>query len=171
MPICTDFFFFFFLIHIFSVHSAVCRFPHRWKESSGMNTLTRIWLMRTWTVSTIPMWLQGLVSWMLTTVKWWQFSQSNCHSTIGTRQTEYHEAVPSLANVQSHFVILSLSSADGGMMAALSSVDGGRPPWYRPQIICLVVCLLVACLTSQQQASVSRGRICTDNFTSCHTEI
>ena len=34
-----------------------------------------------------------------------------------------------------------------------------------------VCCLLVACLTSQQYASVSQGRICTDNFTCCHTEI
>ena len=34
-----------------------------------------------------------------------------------------------------------------------------------------VVCWLVGCLTSQQQASVSQGRICTDNFTCCHTEI
>ena len=33
------------------------------------------------------------------------------------------------------------------------------------------VCLLVDCLTSQQQASVSQGRICSDNFTCCHTEI
>ena len=33
------------------------------------------------------------------------------------------------------------------------------------------VCLLVGCLTSQQQASVSRGRVCSDNFTCCHTEI
>ena len=32
-------------------------------------------------------------------------------------------------------------------------------------------CLSVACLTSQQQASVSQGRICSDNFTCCHTEI
>ena len=31
--------------------------------------------------------------------------------------------------------------------------------------------LLVGCLTSQQQASVSQGRICLDNFTCCHTEI
>ena len=31
--------------------------------------------------------------------------------------------------------------------------------------------LLVACLTSQQHASVSQGRICSDNFTCCHTEI
>ena len=33
------------------------------------------------------------------------------------------------------------------------------------------VCLLVACFTSQQHASVSRGRICLDNFACCHTEI
>ena len=31
--------------------------------------------------------------------------------------------------------------------------------------------LLVGCLTSQHQASVSQGRICSDNFTCCHTEI
>ena len=29
----------------------------------------------------------------------------------------------------------------------------------------------VGCLTSQQQASVSQGQICLDNFTCCHTEI
>ena len=33
------------------------------------------------------------------------------------------------------------------------------------------VCLLVGCLTSQQQASVSQGRTCTDNSTCCHPEI
>ena len=31
--------------------------------------------------------------------------------------------------------------------------------------------LFVGCLTSQQQASASQGRICSDNFTCCHTEI
>ena len=31
--------------------------------------------------------------------------------------------------------------------------------------------LFVGCLTSQQQASVSQGPICSDNFTCCHTEI
>ena len=31
--------------------------------------------------------------------------------------------------------------------------------------------LLVGCLTSQQHASVSQGRICSDNFTCYHTEI
>ena len=38
--------------------------------------------------------------------------------------------------------------------------------------LCAVIdCLLVGYLTSQQQASVSQGRICSDNFTCCHTEI
>ena len=31
--------------------------------------------------------------------------------------------------------------------------------------------LFVVCLTSQQQASVSQGRVCSDNFTCCHTEV
>ena len=31
--------------------------------------------------------------------------------------------------------------------------------------------LFVSCLTSQQHASVSQGRICEDNCTCCHTEI
>ena len=39
--------------------------------------------------------------------------------------------------------------------------------WWLRQTICL----LVGCLTSQQQASVSQGPICSDNFTCCHTEI
>ena len=35
----------------------------------------------------------------------------------------------------------------------------------------VTVCLFVGCLTSQQHASVSQARICSDNFTCCHTEI
>ena len=35
----------------------------------------------------------------------------------------------------------------------------------------LEICLLVDCLMSQQHANVSQGRICTDSFTCCHTEI
>ena len=38
-------------------------------------------------------------------------------------------------------------------------------------LMCHIVCLFVGCLMSQQHASVSQGRICTDNFTCCHTEI
>ena len=56
-----------------------------------------------------------------------------------------------------------------------------RHPWpcTLPQFFCPMVkasvfesvCLFVGCLTSQQHASVSQGRICSDNFTCCHTEI
>ena len=62
------------------------------------------WILRYWSY-------QGPVSWRPTTVKWRQFSQSNRHSTIGTRQAEYHEALPSSANVQWH---LTSSFADDG---------------------------------------------------------
>ena len=41
---------------------------------------------------------QGPVSWRPTTVYWRLFSQSNCYSTIDTRQTEYHETLLSLVN-------------------------------------------------------------------------
>ena len=41
------------------------------------------------------------------------------------------------------------------------------------QGLCIGCCclLFVGCLTSQQHAGVSQGRICSDNFTCCHTEI
>ena len=35
----------------------------------------------------------------------------------------------------------------------------------------MLLLLFVGCLTSQQQATVSQGRICSDKFTCCHTEI
>ena len=38
-------------------------------------------------------------------------------------------------------------------------------------VVNLFVCWLLACLTSQQHASVFQGRICSDNCTCCHTEI
>ena len=42
----------------------------------------------------------------------------------------------------------------------------GEQKWK--EIFCF---LFVGCLTSQQHASVSQGRICSDNFMCCHTEI
>ena len=38
-------------------------------------------------------------------------------------------------------------------------------------LVVVLFCLLVGCLTSQQHASVSQGRICSGNFTCCHTEL
>ena len=44
--------------------------------------------------------------------------------------------------------------------------------WRRTgHIARMFVCWLVACLTSQQHASVSQGRICRNNCTCCHTKI
>ena len=58
----------------------------------------------------------GPVSWRPTAVKCRQFSQSIRHSIIVTRQTQYHEALPSSSNVQSHL--------------ASSFADDGNASWY-----------------------------------------
>ena len=47
----------------------------------------------------------------------------------------------------------------------VAGVEGDR--WTKRS----AVCMFVGCITSQQKASVSQGRICRDNFTCCHTEI
>ena len=62
-----------------------------------------------------------------TTVKWRQFSRSNRHSTIGTRQTEYHVAIPSSENVQSH---LTSSFADDGNASWLSVCRVPMVEWW-----------------------------------------
>ena len=68
----------------------------------------------------------GPESWRPTTVKWRQFSQSNRHSTIGTRETEYHEALPSSANVQSH---LTSSFTDDGNVSWYSACRVSMVEW------------------------------------------
>ena len=45
------------------------------------------------------------------------------------------------------------------------------PSFFSTTETASVVGLFVGCLTSQQHASVSQGRICSDNFTCCHTEV
>ena len=42
---------------------------------------------------------------------------------------------------------------------------------YKKNEVCWLVGCLAGCLTFQRHASVSQGRICSDNFTCCHTEI
>ena len=59
--------------------------------------------------------------------------------------------------------------ADRGILPYLWSRLYIRPPCNTSVAVWLW--LLVGCLTSQQHASVSQGRICSDNFTCCHTEI
>ena len=47
---------------------------------------------------------------------------------------------------------------------AIMLQSAATPHWHS-------TALFVGCFTSQQHASVSQGRICSDNFTCCHTEI
>ena len=56
---------------------------------------------------------------------------------------------------------LSKAALQMGSMLVWLNIDCSQPHRF---------CLLVGCLTSQQQASVSQGRIWSDNFTCCHTE-
>ena len=53
-------------------------------------------------------------------------------------------------------------------LIALNCIRGSDPELSQRS---LFVGWLVGGLTSQRQASVSQERICTDNFTCCHTEI
>ena len=46
-----------------------------------------------------------------------------------------------------------------------------HPPAVVAMTVTYGLLLFVGCLTSQQHASVSQGRICLDSFTCCHTEI
>ena len=74
-----------------------------------------------WPVLAPTLWCQGPVSRRPTTIKWLQSSQSNCHSTIGTQQTKYHEVLPSSGN-------------DDVRWDYLFSNDG-HTPWY---LVCRV---------------------------------
>ena len=60
----------------------------------------------------------------------------------------------------------STGDSEEGGTSHVASCRTASPAHYRR-----FVCWLVGCLTSQLQASVSQGRICSDNFTCCHTEI
>ena len=51
------------------------------------------------------------------------------------------------------------------------AMDRGTSVASRPGVFERTVQLLVGCLASQQHASVSQGRICSDKFTCCHTGI
>ena len=73
-----------------------------------------------------------------------------------------HPVLSHRSILTSHYVALSLTL----WRQASSRVATAEPYFWQ----WCVTCLLVGCLTSQQQASVSQGRICSDNFTCCHTE-
>ena len=73
-----------------------CCIFHLWGHQDGLQEMMTVTLSMT----CVDRSNQGPVSWRPTTIKRQQFSQSNRHSTIGTRQIEYHEALPSLVNYE-----------------------------------------------------------------------
>ena len=89
-----------------SVYRNCCQVHHRITWGSLTVALPTCvfwgwWIHVSW-ISLFP--VLGPV-WRPRTVKWWQFSLSNCHSTTSTQQTEYREALPLSANVQSHLTL------------------------------------------------------------------
>ena len=56
-------------------------------------------------------------------------------------------------------------------LSLLPASRSAQKPTSCVMVCLLFACWLVACLTSQQHASVAQGRICSDNFKCCHTEI
>ena len=69
-----------------------------------------------------------------------------------------------IQRLQAEFPVTSYLKDDPEWVKAWAVV-----PWCSS--VCSEDCLFVDCLTSQQHASVSQGRICSDNLTCCHTEI
>ena len=77
-----------------------------------------------------------------------------------------------LSSSSSLLLLLLLSSRKEKAIKCVKEVDRENAVSYSTDRWRQVdSCLLVGCLTSQQHASVSQGRICSDNFTCCHTEI
>ena len=61
------------------------------------------------------------------------------------------------------------SSLAGG--PALPAAAWSGPGSSKAGLLLLLLLLFVGCLTSQQRASVSQERICSEKFTCCHTEV
>ena len=69
-----------------------------------------------------------------------------------------------------------LQGCDTGTWADTGCFVGGvrapsQPRWRKAGRVMKLVGWLAGCLTSQQHASVSQGRIFSDNLTCCHTKI
>ena len=76
-----------------------------------------------------------------------------------------------MAKSEWSFQVRYLSYGFMCLMHCIRCMNEYRNEWLNERTNKLHNCLFVGCLTSQQHVSVSQGRICTDNFTCCHTEI
>ena len=104
---------------------------------------------------------------------------------IRTQTTSKHcELDCLLVYMLAFFFFCLFVAVDGGFCGCLSFGGRGsggvfsfincytrKPVHFCEGDVAVILLLFVGCLTSQQHASVSQGRICSDNFTCCHTEI
>ena len=100
------------------------------------------------------------VAWMLNN----QQTKQNKQSRVGSRTSHASEqrGCPSLT--------IGLRGLFSGVLRTLG-VGSNKEAEKEVVSKSSLFCWLVGCLTSQQHASVSQGRICADNFACCHTEI
>ena len=75
------------------------------------------------------------------------------------------------SGISSGFDSLHASSWVSSVSTLVSSPPSSVDGFEQSVNLKTICCLLVGRLTSQQHATVSQGRICTGNFTCCHTEI
>ena len=88
----------------------------------------------------------------------------NSNSTTGTNNYQlYRLCCCFCCAIVVAIVVVSAADTD--------SIGRTRNTTITALLSLLYVCSFVGCLTSQQQASISQGRICSDNCTCCHTEI
>ena len=120
------------------------------------------------------------MSWRPTTVKWRQVSQSNRQSTIGIRQTRVSWSVTIVRRTTRWGVtarsptMVTLHDTrfvecrwwNDGWTVKLSSLDGRRPPWHRPQVllVCFVAWQMKPRLTPQHGHAMT-----TDKSADCWT--
>ena len=87
-----------FLVSKVKRHFSAYLWKHCWEVMHLMKMWSKVSKSESRLSSKLTMSGLGPVSWRPMTVKWWQFSQSNRHSTIGAWQTEYNEALQLSAN-------------------------------------------------------------------------
>ena len=97
---------------------------------------------------------------------------SQCSSeTCSLFPVQFRDMFPLPSAVRRHVPSSQSSSETCSLFPFCRHGGSSAVQRHVPCYLSLTLQLFVGCLTSQQQASVSQGRICSDNFTCCHTEI
>ena len=135
----------------------------QWLHSSGYTSVATLqWLH--FSGYTPVATLQWLHSSGYTSVATLQWLHSSGYTSVAALQWLHFSGYTPVATLQwLHFSGYTPVAALQGPWRYRVSAGTGWPCVSMP-------CLLIGCLTSQQHASVSQGRICSDKLTCCHTE-